>query len=1210
MAKVPGKGACRGAPLAGAPSYSENTGAMFVIICNPGQRAFFEKLVSAAGYGQTGSAPLFVCDEEQFRSTFSSPRPEGDLVILETSLRWGGRLSQNFYGIDVAAAARRFHSLKCPVVFFSPLPESYFKKQGRPHEKFSLLHAHGSVLLSFPFSVATLRNSLFGMSPLSDAELRDVVINHCGLRAEWRAAAHQFENALRDYPRARAEAGARLSAWADSVGRYAPEQGEKLDILKELLGKPPAEVTEDELRAALQSLDAGLQGRPAEGGDEKLAATAPTFPKAPPEYHSKIMVADDEDRSFLISSLRHDYRYEVLDQAMTPERARSLLDEQRPEVVLADWHFREAEQGVEFIKYALRRKFPPLILVTSKASLRDDELREAGLPEDVINCSGPRDSANPATIHRKIWLGANRDNVFHPAESYPEQVRATLAQTCRERLGRYAVIISSHAERWRGFARILRYTINQARLILPAASGDDEHLVRRIVEILEPHETSDEFTLPAIAGLVEMVEKTHEDARLPPHTQAKQILRGLLHGKIEQFSGILGEIDSILEQVNEVIADLRSLTAHRDAAVKVQAALSECRRGSPAKHQYARLGEVLAEVCASLPAPTTAPERKEKTRAPLGERIRLVVVEDDAHWQNVVREAVGEVRARLVGSDVVIDAQYFDNADEALKAIPKPRKEREIVGPLLADKTIVISDICLPEDRPHADRINAALAGARDELAVPRRSHGLKLIQELRSYSYNIPVIVFSTVDEIGDRLAVGELGVPDINYISKGVDDYSAIVRALVRQIEKKSKHRLEKIEAAERTVFRIDGVEIQFTREEESTFDALFGIHQLKESARREGRIKYGQVGVSVDEILDRLELPAEDQNRKNIQKEFRNIRKSIFESFRRARRYISTHEVIKSIRRHGGDFAYEIVAEIPTFEEEAQLGKGRGEPCKVLVVEDNPEYLRQIETLLGKLGYETGSATNVEDALATAERFSPDILCLEMDLPVSRADNGREPPGCAEGAGLTALEQIQAFLHDVRAAFLTNTHNANRLIGKAVQLGVTPLDFVDKSRTNWLPWLAAVVGKHRRDITHAEAVTVPFASDLPLVEVLAGSNLENGVLNLRVNGRHFETRKSRKVEDAREADVVYRILGCLLSNPDMTIPESQIEAMVGKKATADMWKNWRKRLRAIIREWIQIKKSDHGSKEGDLSHRILESKKMHLTLRVNVVRSDTHG
>jgi two-component system, OmpR family, KDP operon response regulator KdpE len=55
-----------------------------------------------------------------------------------------------------------------------------------------------------------------------------------------------------------------------------------------------------------------------------------------------------------------------------------------------------------------------------------------------------------------------------------------------------------------------------------------------------------------------------------------------------------------------------------------------------------------------------------------------------------------------------------------------------------------------------------------------------------------------------------------------------------------------------------------------------------------------------------------------------------------------------------------------------------------ARVLVVDDEPQILRALETTLGGAGYEVRSASNAKEALAAAAAGRPDIVILDLVLP----------------------------------------------------------------------------------------------------------------------------------------------------------------------------------------------------------------------------------
>src|SRR6185295_17644507 len=69
-------------------------------------------------------------------------------------------------------------------------------------------------------------------------------------------------------------------------------------------------------------------------------------------------------------------------------------------------------------------------------------------------------------------------------------------------------------------------------------------------------------------------------------------------------------------------------------------------------------------------------------------------------------------------------------------------------------------------------------------------------------------------------------------------------------------------------------------------------------------------------------------------------------------------------------------------------------------ILVVEDDPDVLSMIVTLLGKYGYLIVSASNGEDGLKLAETYGDDIDLVLSDIVMPRM-NGRELAATLKGA-----------------------------------------------------------------------------------------------------------------------------------------------------------------------------------------------------------------
>lgn len=54
------------------------------------------------------------------------------------------------------------------------------------------------------------------------------------------------------------------------------------------------------------------------------------------------------------------------------------------------------------------------------------------------------------------------------------------------------------------------------------------------------------------------------------------------------------------------------------------------------------------------------------------------------------------------------------------------------------------------------------------------------------------------------------------------------------------------------------------------------------------------------------------------------------------------------------------------------------------RVLLIDDNPETLRELESLIQKEGFEVHKSINGEDALAMLDKFKPRVVVLDVMMP----------------------------------------------------------------------------------------------------------------------------------------------------------------------------------------------------------------------------------
>ncbi|MFY9620495.1 MAG: hypothetical protein WAQ99_11855 [Pyrinomonadaceae bacterium] len=996
-----------------------------------------------------------------------------------------------------------------------------------------------------------------------------------------------------------------LDDWAVSVARFAPEQTTNFDNFRELLSLGLTDRTS--LLRALEGLDEGLQGFSSAAAEWLGQSPTAHFPPYPPKGFSRVLIADDEPQPSLINSLTSQYGYEVVGQGFKLSQARELLEKKKPDVVLSDLFFKESLRPTEiadkaigdrFIQYALthpqyRNSNPkkPIVLVTSKATVRAETEIRAG----AINCSGAGRATDQNFIHGVIWTEAKKRGVINEPEELTKN-GWTVAHAGQHRLKQQAQDLPRIIKRWRGFGDILSDTIRLLRS-LQKSTDEDPAVVNRILATLEPHGTEEGFSLATVTAILVETEQIRRDVQALPETEYKLQILNILHSKIEQFPTVTNAIKSLLAVNESVAADLQSLPEYQRAAEKIQHTLDGFSLAQPLLPFLMRLQTVLNDLLPELPEPPPPlPLPGSSQRLATSRRVNIVAVEDDEYWSEFITGAVEKLRARL-GDEFQISCEYFDNADDALQAIPATSRSFAISNAASSDaSTVAIVDICLPEDRAHAERIRAFSSKETDHLEMPHSIHGFNLIRQLCSYYYDVPLVVLSTVNSIADRRAIGSLGVPDHDFLAKGIDDEDSLIRALIRKIEKRAKYVIKRVESENgNRRLLVNGIEIPLSKELSRTMFALIDLHQTS-----------GKSSFAVEEIIRARGDALSGKSKQSIHDHILRIRKLILKALQTNRVYVNIRELLVTGKSSDNDeFTYQLNAEIMPLEDELDyeqdLREYKDKPCRVLVVENNLHTQTEIAEALRQLNYEVAVVDNAEEAVQIANDFRPHIVSLDLQIPYRRPA-GPSDENDDSFAGLEAWRQIRLALNTSSVGVVVPTVNVDKddLVSQAAQMEIPIRSFVSKRDPSWFNYFLKKIADEKKRTYLGEVAD--FDTDVmePLVQILDGSDLTSGVLRLVVDGRKF----SMKVSP------VAKIIGLLLSRPKVTVSFHDAKLVTGsrERVTKDDKKNWTKRIRAIIREkWLS---NQGGGNLKELAEKLLQSSTNGLQLNVQVADLRNRG
>src|SRR5258708_5557646 len=97
-----------------------------------------------------------------------------------------------------------------------------------------------------------------------------------------------------------------------------------------------------------------------------------------------------------------------------------------------------------------------------------------------------------------------------------------------------------------------------------------------------------------------------------------------------------------------------------------------------------------------------------------------------------------------------------------------------------------------------------------------------------------------------------------------------------------------------------------------------------------------------------------------------------------------------------------------------------------ARILIVEDDKDLNAAYQTILKKAGYTVGSALNGQEALKEADTFKPDLILLDLLMPIM--------------GGLEFLQHYNLDQRpDVKVLIFTNMENSPE-VNEACKLGAT--------------------------------------------------------------------------------------------------------------------------------------------------------------------------
>jgi DNA-binding response OmpR family regulator len=377
--------------------------------------------------------------------------------------------------------------------------------------------------------------------------------------------------------------------------------------------------------------------------------------------------------------------------------------------------------------------------------------------------------------------------------------------------------------------------------------------------------------------------------------------------------------------------------------------------------------------------------------APRAQVQRIVIVEDDDDWR-------GEICSILAGMHGLeeIKVQTASSLGAAQKLLRDAR-------PALA-----LIDLGLPltegsELIPDAGLVLIKSLAASDKQGR-RYSHRFIILTAAESYSSAV-------------RSAVS-YGVAPSCYLQKGSASWESDLRAKVRLLVT-SAPQLPSIQVFKRTgrLARVQGLEVKLDYPEWSVLAVLADSRRgAWNDPRKIANLLYWNYSLNPDARNKETEtLGPEQRILLQLPHYTSDLRKKLTETYVAATGHTPAEDLISFDEEIG----YRLNAAARVLDQvEEHFHRGRAP--SVLVVEDNPEWGEAILTELSARGFKVRLARWLGEAADFIADEEPDLVSLDMELPLTRAD-WEEARARAENT-VQFLDRLRSHCGDVPVAVLT--------------------------------------------------------------------------------------------------------------------------------------------------------------------------------------------
>ncbi|HEY3329288.1 MAG TPA: response regulator [Capsulimonadaceae bacterium] len=427
-------------------------------------------------------------------------------------------------------------------------------------------------------------------------------------------------------------------------------------------------------------------------------------------------------------------------------------------------------------------------------------------------------------------------------------------------------------------------------------------------------------------------------------------------------------------------------------------------------------------------------------------RICAALIVEDQWWGDVLEVKVREV---LPHDIEVCRVRTLEEANAALDRFRSPSVDDEsddmncsdhdhlaAIGDKQPSSVCKSGDILVFLDLGIPENTEAMLNG------YVSRDHGKAILTNIRDYAVNARTIILTSPAEyMPDHVWIASHGIAPDDIILKTRTDWTTeIEEALYRAMHQdRGIARVEIDEDAQ--VIWLDGVEVDFTPLDFKIVSIL--CEELKTRPEPQRSRQAFSCSRITERLLDYYGVLSDPAN---IPTHIHTIRRHIHERFNEVGKSVESRQVVTT-DFFSDEVRYRITAR--TFLKAGQTAMPVVDAVTILVVEDSQAWCDFISRPLVTAGYSVEIARDVASAIEAVALHNPTILCVDMQLPDTAANEGVHQTD----GGLRVIEHVREIDPEARVVVLTELASIDWLRVEATKRGVRIHDYIDKADPDWL-------------------------------------------------------------------------------------------------------------------------------------------------------------